>query len=116
MAIPTRSATYRLKYPDLESAMGFSGRAFQLKKVTWLMLIFWAGIFLLAFFYVEQQIRLQSMNYKIIEFKQQRKQLLEQQKTYQLQLDQAKRLDQVEVNLRKQGFEPVTEGQVRLVR
>ena len=80
------------------------------------MLIFFALIFLLALYYVEQQVHLQTLNYKIIELKEQKKTLLGKYKTNQLQLHQLKRLDRIEQEMRKRGFVPVEENQIRIVR
>ena len=72
--------------------------------------------FIAALYYVEQQVRLRTLNYDIIELKKQRKQLIEQHKTLQLQLDQAKRLDTIEEEMIKRGFVPVEKDQIRIVQ
>lgn len=116
MASSTKSIGYRVKYPELYHALNFRLGVFTLRKSVVLMLIFWALIFFSALYYVEQQVRLQTLNYKIIELKQQKKVLLEQYKTNQLQLHQLKRLDRIEPAMRKQGFVPVEEEQIHIVQ
>jgi len=80
------------------------------------MLLFMCLMFLSALYYVEQQIQLQQLNYQIIALKQQKKELIEQQKTYQLQLHQLTRLDQIEHVMRQQGFAPIGKEQLRIVQ
>lgn len=80
------------------------------------MFVFSALTFITALYYVEQQIRLRNLNYNIIELKKQRKQLIEQHKTLQLQFDQARRLDKIEEEMTKRGFVPVEKDQIRLVQ
>ena len=87
-----------------------------IKKSSAFMLVFMGLTFLSALYYVEQQIQLQQLNYKIIELKQQRKELIEQQKTYQLQLHQLTRLDRIEQKMRNQGFIPVEKEQLRIIQ
>lgn len=101
-----------------ESSQGWSIRIgkFSLKKSSALMLLLMCLMFLSALYYVEQQIQLQQLNYKIIELKQQRKELIEQQKTYQLQLHQLTRLDRIEQKMRNQGFIPVEKEQLRIIQ
>jgi len=81
-----------------------------------LMLTFVTLIFFSALYYVEQQVRLQQLNYQIIELKTQKKQLQEQQKTYELQLHQLKRLDRIEHTLHNRGFIPLEKEQLRIVQ
>ena len=45
------------------------------------MFVFSALTFIVALYYVEQQVRLRTLNYEIIELKKQRKQLIEQQQS-----------------------------------
>jgi hypothetical protein len=80
------------------------------------MVIFIVLIFLSAFYYVEQQVRLQTLNYTIIELKKRKKELLKDQKTAQLELHQLKRLDRIEQNMRQRGFIPVEKEQIRVVQ
>ena len=116
MASSTKSIGYRIKYPGLERPLGFRFGVFNIRKSVFLMLLFSLLIFILALYHVEQQVRLQTLNYEIIELKKQKKTLLEQYKTYQLQLHKLKRLDRIEQEMRKQGFVPVEEEQIRIVR
>lgn len=116
MATSTKSIDYRLKYPELNRSLHFRLKVFNLRKTVLLLLMFWALIFFSALYYVEQQVRLQTLNYKIIELKKQKKILLEQYKTYQLQLHQLKRLDRIEQEMQKRGFVPVEKEQIRIVQ
>ena len=116
MASSTKSIAYHIKYPELYRLLNIRLGLFNLKKSVVLMLVFWILIFFSALYYVEQQVQLQTLNYEIIELKEQKKMLLEQQKTYQLQLHQLKRLDRIESEMRKQGFVPIEEQQIHIVR
>lgn len=87
----------------------------RVKRTVVLALLLSALTFLGALYYVEQQIRLRTLNYEIIALKEQKKKLVEQQKTFQLQLDQSKRLDAIEAEMSKQGFVPVEDRQIRIV-
>ena len=88
----------------------------QVKRTVILTLIFSTLTFAGALYYVEQQVRLRTLNYEIIALKQQKKELVEQQKTLQLLLDQSKRLDVIEAEMSRQGFVPVEERQIRIVK
>jgi hypothetical protein len=101
-----------------ESSQGWGIRIgkFSLRKSSALLLLFMCLMFLSALYYVEQQVQLQRLNYKIIALKQQKKELIEQQKTYQLQLHQLPRLDRVEQDVRAQGFAPIEKEQLRIVQ
>jgi hypothetical protein len=116
MAFPTKSIDYRIKYPRLDQPIQWRLGVFSIKKSVILMLMFWVLIFLSAFYYVEQQVRLQTLNYTIIELKKQKNALIEQRKTYQLQLHQLKRLDVIEKDMEKEGFVPAEEEQIRIVQ
>jgi response regulator of citrate/malate metabolism len=87
-----------------------------LKKSVLLLLTFSILIFLSALSYVEQQLRLQRLNYEIIELKKQKRLLVEQQKTSQLQLDQLRSLERIEREVKRQGFVPIGKEQLRIVR
>jgi hypothetical protein len=87
----------------------------RVKRTVVLVLLFSALTFLGALYYVEQQIRLRTLNYDIIALKERKKQLVEEQKTLQLRLDQSKRLDTIEAEMRKHGFVPVEDRQIRIV-
>ena len=87
-----------------------------LKRSVLLLLIFSILIFLTALYYVEQQVRLQKLNYEIVELKKQKSLLAEQQKTYQLQLDQLKSLERIEREVKARGFVPIEKEQLRIVR
>jgi hypothetical protein len=115
MASPSKSLEMRLKSLRLDQPVAWRLRMFSIRKSVLLTLVFWVLIFFAAFYYVEQQVQLQTLNYKIIELKQQKKALLEQYKTYQVQLHQLKRLESIEQELQKQGFVPVEEHQIRIV-
>jgi regulator of replication initiation timing len=80
------------------------------------MFVFSVLTFMAALYYVEQQVQLRTLNYEIIELKQQKNLLLEQRKTLQLELDQSKQLDKIEEDMRKRGFVPVAEDQIRVVQ
>jgi hypothetical protein len=80
------------------------------------MVIFIVLIFLSAFYYVEQQVRLQTLNYTIIALKNRKKELLKEQKTAQLKLHQLKHLNRIEQTMRQRGFVPVEKAQIRIVR
>jgi hypothetical protein len=116
MAAPTKSIDYRTKSPEIHYPLRFRFGFFKFKKSTVLMFVFSALTFIAALYYVEQQVRLRTLNYEIIELKKQRKQLIEQHKTLQLQLDQAKRLDTIEEEMTKRGFVPVEKDQIRIVQ
>ncbi|MBD3305874.1 hypothetical protein GF339_05775, partial [candidate division KSB3 bacterium] len=58
----TKSLSYRVKYPELNDALRFRLGAVNMRKPVLLMLVFWALIFFSAFYYVEQQVRLQTLN------------------------------------------------------
>jgi len=116
MAAPTKSTDYRIKYPALNHPLGFWFGVFKLKKSAILMFVISAFTFVAALYYVEQQVRLRNLNYEIIKIKGQKKLLIEQHKTLQLQLDQAKRLDKIEEEMTKRGFIPVEKDQIRIVR
>ena len=115
MAAPTKSIDYRIKYPELHHPLRFRFGVFKLKKSAILMFVLSALTFIAALYYVEQQVRLRTLNYEIIELKKQKKLLIEQHKTLQLQLDQAKRLDKIEEEMTKRGFVPVEKAQIRIV-
>jgi uncharacterized protein YcbK (DUF882 family) len=116
MATPTRSLDYSLKYPMLNTPMSSRIGRLKLKASVALMLVFSVLTFITALYYVRQQVRLRTLNYEIIELKKHKKELIEQQKTYQLQLDQLKRLDQIERDVRKKGFVPVDKDQIHVVQ
>lgn len=116
MASQTKSVDYRLKYPEIYQVVNFRVGSLKLQSSVVLLVVFWVLIFFSALYYVEQQVRLQNLNYKIIELKKQKKILLEQHKTHQLQLHQLKRLDRIEREMRKRGFMPVEEDQIRIVQ
>lgn len=80
------------------------------------MMLLMCLMFLSALYYVEQQIQLQQLNYKIIALKQQKKEMTEQQKTYQLELHQLTRLDRIEQEMRERGFAPIAKEQLRIVQ
>jgi len=80
------------------------------------MFVFSVLTFMAALYYVEQQVQLRTLNYEIIELKQQKNLLLEQRKTLQLELDQSKQLNKIEEDMRKRGFVPVAEDQIRVVQ
>ena len=107
------ASTKSIEYPSI----GFRFRVGRLniRKSVVIMLVFITLIFLAALYYVELQVRLQKLNYQMIELKQQRKELLEKQKTYQLQLHQLSRLDRIEQHIKKRGFIPVEKEQLRIV-
>lgn len=115
MASSSKSLEMRLKFFRLDQPVTWRLRMFSIRKSVLLMLVFWGLIFLAALYYVEQQVQLQTLNYTIIELKQQRKALFEQYKTSQLQLHQLKRLESIEQELQKQGFVPIEEHQIRIV-
>ncbi len=115
MASQTKSLHYRVQSPQIERVLHFRLSDLRIRGAALLLVVFWVLIFLSALYYVEQQVRLQGLNYSIIELKKQHKSLLEQHKTYQLQLHQTKRLDRVEREMSKRGFVPVEEHQIRIV-
>ena len=115
MASSMKTLEMRLKFFRLDQPVTWRLRVFSIRKSGLFMLVFWVMIFLAAFYYVEQQVQLQTLNYTIIELKQQKKALSEQYKTYQIQLHQLKRLESIEQELQKQGFVPVEEHQIRVV-
>lgn len=88
---------------------------FQMKRTTLISFVFGMLTFAAALYYVEQHVQLRSLNYDIIALKEQRKALLEEQKTLQLRLDQFQRLDLIEAEMLDRGFVPVAEGQIRIV-
>jgi len=116
MATPTKSIDYRKKYSKLQHPLRWGLGIFKLKKTTILMFVLSALTFIAALYYVEQQVRLRTLNYAIIELKQQKNLLVEQHKTLQLQLDQSKRLEKIEKEMTKRGFAPVAENQIRIVQ
>jgi hypothetical protein len=116
MAAPTKSIEYRVKYPELHHLLGFRFGVFKLKRTVVFMFVLSTLTFIAALYYVEQQVRLRTLNYKIIELKGQKKLLIEQHKTLQLQLDQSKRLDKIEEEMTRRGFVPVEKDQIRIVQ
>jgi 16S rRNA (cytosine1402-N4)-methyltransferase len=115
MATSIKSAETQLKFFRLDQPVVWRLRRFSMRKSIMLMLLCWILIFLAAFYYVEQQVQLHTLNYAIIELKQQKKALNEQYERFQVQLHQLKRLESIEQELQKQGFVPVEEHQIRLV-
>lgn len=115
MATSIKSVETQLKIFRLEQPIVWRLRRFSMRKSIVLMLLCWILIFLAAFYYVEQQVQLHTLNYAIIELKQQKKALNEQYERFEVQLHQLKRLESIEQELQKQGFVPVEEHQIRLV-
>ncbi len=115
MATSIKSVETQLKFFRLEQPIVWRLRRFSMRKSIVLMLLCWILIFLAAFYYVEQQVQLHTLNYAIIELKQQKKALNEQYERFEVQLHQLKRLESIEQELQKQGFVPVEEHQIRLV-
>jgi hypothetical protein len=107
---------YHLEYPGSRRPLRFRFGVFNLKRTVLLMFVFSVLTFMAALYYVEQQVQLRTLNYEIIELKQQKNLLLEQRKTLQLELDQSKQLDKIEEDMRKRGFVPVAEDQIRVVQ
>lgn len=116
MATPIKSLEYPVKYPDISQALKFRIGLVKPRTSVIVMVILLLLSFATALYYVNQQLQLQTLNYEIIELKQQKKTLLEQQRTYQLQLHQLTRLDRIEEEMKKQGFLPVAEEQIRVIR
>jgi hypothetical protein len=112
MATPTKS----IEYSGFTRPLRFRLGVLNIRKSIILMIIFIVFIFLSAFYYVEQQVRLQTLNYTIIELKKRKKELLKDQKTAQLKLHQLKRLDRIEQNMKQRGFVPVEKEQIRIVQ
>lgn len=113
-AIPRYQA--RLSVPEQQRPLfAVQLPKFRVKRTIVIILLFGTLTFAGALYYVEQQVRLRTLNYDIIALKQQKQELTEQQKTLQLQLDQLKRLDVIEADMLKKGFVPVEEGQIRIV-
>jgi hypothetical protein len=107
---------YHLEYPGSRRPSRFRFGVFKLKRTVLLMFVFSVLTFMAALYYVEQQVQLRTLNYEIIELKQQKNLLLEQRKTLQLELDQSKQLDKIEEDMRKRSFVPVAEDQIRVVQ
>ncbi len=105
----------RLGVPDGQRSMAIQFPRFYVKPTIIISLLFGLLTFAAALYYVEQQVRLRTLNYDIIALKQEKKAFDEQQKTLQLQLDQLKRLDAIEADMLKMGFVPVEEGQIRII-
>ncbi len=116
MVSQTKSVDYRFKYSEPQRVIDLKTGVSDFRGSVVLMVVLWVLIFLSALYYVEQQVRLRNLNYNIIELKKQKKLLLEHHKTYQLQLHQLKRLDRIEQEMRKRGFVPVEEDQIRIVQ
>ncbi len=116
MAGSTKTFDSRMRFAgDTQAQAGRWGQI-ALKKSVLLMLIFSIFIFLTALYYVDRQVRLQKLNYEIIELKRQKKLLVERQKTNQLQLDQSKNLERIEKDVKARGFVPIEKEQLRIVR
>ena len=115
MATSAKSLDYTVEYPEIQQSFRIQLGMLIPKKTTVLLLVLGVLTFTGALYYVEQQVRLRTLNYEIIRLKEQQNALLKQQKTLQLQLDQMKRLEQIETRMTLQGFVPVAEEQVRLV-
>jgi len=115
MAMPTKSLEYHFRYVDAPAAFRWRLGTMAARKTVILMSVFSILTFVGAFYYVQQQVRLRSLNYEIIELKRQKQALTEQSKTLQLRLDQAKQLDLIEKELRKQGFVPLQKDQIRII-
>jgi len=105
----------RLGVPDGQRSMAIQFPRVHVKPTIIISLLFGLLTFAAALYYVEQQVRLRTLNYDIIALKQEKKTFVEQQKTLQLQLDQLKRLDAIEADMLKMGFVPVEEGQIRII-
>lgn len=106
----------RLNVSEQQRMTTISFPKFQAKRTLIVTLLFSVLTFAAALYYVEQQVRLRTLNYEIIALKQKKKALIEQQKTLQLQLDQLKGLDVIEADMIKKGFVPVEEGQIRIIQ
>lgn len=115
MARTTTRKVSRSKSPDIRTPLQTRG-AWRIKRTAILMFLFSALTFVAALYYVEQQVRLRTLNYDIIELKQHKKQLIEYQKTLQLQLDQLQQLDKIEAEMTRQGFVPVEDTQIRIIQ
>ncbi len=116
MAISAKHVESQMRLSDVMGRITLRAESFLRKPSVILMPIFMALLFFSALYYVEQQVRLQKLNYRIIELKKQKKVLQEQQKTYALQLHQLKRLDRIEREIQQRGFVPVEKEQLRIVQ
>ena len=116
MASSTKTIDPRTRFAGGVQSLSGRWRLAALRKSVLLMLVFSILIFVTALYYVEQQVRLQKLNYEIIELKKQKKLLVEQQKTSQLQLDQLKSLERIEREVKARGFVPLEKEQLRIVR
>lgn len=116
MASSTRTFDSRTKFAEGIQMLIGRWKQMALKKTVLLLLTFSILIFLTALYYVEQQISLQKLNYEIVDLKKQKRLLVEQQKTYQLQLHQLKNLEQIEHDVKSRGFTPIEKEQLRIVR
>lgn len=115
MAAPTRSLAYRFKYSGIQNSLNMTVGTVPIRKSVIFTIVCIVLTFMGALYYVKQQVRLQSLNYEIIELKAQKKALNEQHKTFLLQLHQLKRLDSIEQDMRKAGFVPAEETQIRII-
>ncbi|HWP49711.1 MAG TPA: hypothetical protein VNM22_21325 [Candidatus Limnocylindrales bacterium] len=70
------------------------------------------GVLLL---YVEQQIRLNTLNYEIIALKEKKRKLEEEKKAYELELNSLKILTSIESKARQQGLVLPKKGQIQFV-
>jgi hypothetical protein len=116
MATAPKLPDYRMKTPVRPPTLELWYGVQHISRVTVVMFLLCALTFISTLYYVEQQLRLRSLNYAIIDLKQRKQELIEQQKTLQLQLDQAKQLDKIEAEMQKRGFVPVQETQIRLIQ
>lgn len=105
----------RLGVSDGQRPLALSWPKFQIKRTLIVSVLFGICTFAAALLYVEQHVQVRTLNYDIIALKHRKKELIEQQKTLQLQFDQLKRLDAIEADMLKQGFVPVEEGQIRII-
>lgn len=115
MARAVKRKEVGMKPPEIQPPLRMKG-VWHIKRTAVLMFLFIALTFVAALYYVEQQVRLRTLNYEIIELKQHQKQLVEYQKTLQLRLDQLQQLDKIEAEMTRQGFEPVQETQIRIIQ
>lgn len=75
------------------------------------------GLFLLGalLLYVEQQIRLNTLNYEIIALKEKKQKLEEEKKAYEVELNSLKILTTIESKARQQGLVLPKKGQIQFI-
>lgn len=110
MVKPSRWIKRSILQAKMDKKKGaYSFRQFLPYSIWGLLLL---GVLLL---YVEQQIRLNTLNYEIIALKEKKRKLEEEKKAYELELNSLKILTSIESKARQQGLVLPKKGQIQFV-